>query len=89
MNIRKITLIAYDNTAPEEVCVTLFRAQPLGASESDAVSVCTADSTADPQRVATSAISPRKMNTVNHGPYLWLSTGANVTFYGVQVVYSH
>ena len=44
----------------------------------------------DPQKVALTAISPRRVNTVNHGSYLSVElTDPAVKLYGVQVVYSY
>ena len=88
--IRKITLIAFDNSAAGRICVDLYRAEPLRADDWYAGAVCTADSTDDPQRTVTTALSHRRVNTVNIGPYLWADIGApNMSLYGVQVVYSY
>jgi len=89
VTIRKITLIAYDATASASACVNLYRAQPLTGDESLMGSMCTADSPDNPQKVATTAISPRRVNTAVHGPYLWLAVGQGVYVYGVQVVYTY
>jgi hypothetical protein len=93
VDIRKITLIAYDNTTGtgERVCAALFRAHPLSATEYNSGEVCTADSGDDPQRVALTALAYRKVNTVTQAPYLWvrISAPGPLIFYGVQVVYSY
>jgi hypothetical protein len=89
VNIRKITLIAYDNSVAGKVCVTLSRAQPLTADDSDAGQVCTTDSTDIPQRIAMTALSPRRMNSVNHGPYLLAGIATTTALFGVQVVYTY
>jgi len=91
VNIRRIMLLAYDNTGDSnDVCIHLLRAEPLKASESTAGgNVCTVNSTTDPQKVATNAISHRRMNTANHGPYLWAPVDPGTKLYGVQVVYSY
>ena len=89
VNIRKITLIAADNTASASVCVALYRAQPLSADEEEMGTVCTYNRAAIPQTVSRTALLHRRVNTANHGPYLWVNFGKGVTFYGVQVTYSH
>jgi len=89
VNIRKITLIAHHNMGGDNLCVALLRAQPLGGTESDAGEVCTASSTDDPQKVAKTDLSPRRVNTVNHGPYLLAEIPEGKKLYGVQVVYSY
>ena len=89
VNIKRITLYAYDSGA-EKVCATLYRSRPPAGDEGLTGTVCTADSAADPQTAYTTAISPRQVNTAFHGPYLrvYLSS-PSVYFYGVKITYSY
>jgi hypothetical protein len=90
VNLRKITLIAYDNSGTGEVCAKLFRAHPLSANSYNSGGLCTADSSDSPQRVARTALSYRKVYTVTQAPYLWVEIDApGLVFYGVQIVYSY
>jgi hypothetical protein len=90
VNIKKITVYAYDNTGAASVCVSLYRARPTGASEDFAGEVCTADSAAVPQAVYTTTIYPSRVNTAFHAPYLWVViSGPDVKLYGVKVNYSY
>jgi hypothetical protein len=90
VNIKKITAYAYDDSSGASVCVSLYRARPMDASEDYAAQVCTADGTAVPQYAATTVISPRRVNTAFHAPYLWVViSGPDVKLYGVKVNYSY
>ena len=88
VKIKKIILYAYDNSTGE-VCATLYRSSPPIANELWLGNVCTTDSTANPQVVSTTAISPRQVNTAVTGPYLWVSIGDGTNLYGVSVLYSY
>jgi hypothetical protein len=67
----------------------LNRAYPPGASETPLGDVCAeAHSTANPQVVSTTAISPRRVNTANHGAYADVIMSPGVKFYGVKITYS-
>ena len=88
VKIKKIILYAYDNDAGQ-VCATVYRASPPTAIELWLGQACTTDSTANPQVVSTTAISPRQVNTAVTGPYLWVTTNPGMQFYGVSVLYSY
>jgi len=89
VDIRRITLYAYDN-APSSVCVALYRAYPPGASQVYAGQVCTTGASAtDPQVLYTTTLSPRQVNTALHGPFLALVLSGDTKFYGVKVTYSY
>ena len=89
VNIRRITAYAYDNSGGASVCVSLYRARPIDASEDYAGQVCTVDASA-PQYASTTVISPRRVNTALHAPYLWVViSGPDVKLYGVRVNYSY
>ena len=87
VSIRKLTLFGWDNEQGSEVCAKVYRAQPTTGDEKQTGFVCTIDSAKDPQKPASNAINPRRVNTGTQGPYVWVSLGPDVTFYGVQVVY--
>jgi hypothetical protein len=90
VNIKKITLYAYDSTGTADVCVSLYRARPMDASEDYAAEVCTADNDLNPQVIYTTNILIRRMNTAFHAPYLWLViSGPGVKLYGVKINYSY
>ena len=92
VNIRKIRLVAYDNQGGDgrRVCVTLHRGQPLKGTTANVGRVCTADNSDHPQLVASTPLDNRRVNTVNHAPYLWVNiTAPGLSFYGAQVVYSY
>jgi hypothetical protein len=86
--IRKITLVAWD-TMGGNVCVRMSRAQPFRAVSRSISLVCTVEDPANPQRIATTELRNRRVNTVNHGPYLQLNLNQGTFFYGVQVVYTY
>ena len=89
VDIRRITLYAYDNDAGQVVSAALYRDYPPGAEVALLGSVSTSGaSTAAPTVVATTAISPRRISTAAHGAYLWVYlSGPAVTLYGVKVAY--
>ncbi|MFH1331642.1 MAG: hypothetical protein ABIJ48_13510, partial [Actinomycetota bacterium] len=89
VNIRRITLYAWDNSGTGQVCATVYRAYPPTAGQLNLGGVCTGDSTAVPQVVSTTVISPRRVNTAVTGPYLNVYIADGTTFYGVSVLYSH
>jgi hypothetical protein len=90
VNIKKITLYAYDNDPSSLLCVTLYRARPADADRDlTGGSVCTSDASA-PQYASTTAISPRRVTTAFQGAYLWVTLySPTVTLYGVKVNYSY
>lgn len=90
VNIRRITLYAYDNHPVFSVCASLLRSRPAVGVADNAGGVCTANSPDDPQTVYTTAISPRQVNTAIHSPYLWVSIGGpGVWLYGVKITYTY
>ncbi|MFH1329772.1 MAG: hypothetical protein ABIJ48_03835 [Actinomycetota bacterium] len=89
VNIKKIILYAYDNSGTGQVYAAVYRASPPTSNEIHLGSVWTTDSTANPQVVSTSAISPRRVNTALVGPYLWVTIGPGTRFFGVSVLYSY
>ena len=89
VNIKRITLYAYDNTATASACVWLYRSRPVDGTEDDAGQVCTTDN-ALRQAVYTTTIDPRRANTALQGPYLWVTvSGPDVKLYGVKINYSY
>jgi len=89
VNIKKITAYAYDNSGGASVCVSLYRARPIDASEDYTGQVCTVDASA-PQYATTTVIDPRRANTAFHAPYLWVViSGPTVELYGVKINYSY
>ncbi|MFH1331641.1 MAG: hypothetical protein ABIJ48_13505 [Actinomycetota bacterium] len=89
VNIRKVILYAYDNSGTGQVCAWVYRASPPTASVVQQDSVCTSDSTANPQVVRTTAISPRRVNTAVTGPYLTVTLHPGTFLFGVSVLYSY
>jgi hypothetical protein len=89
VNIKKITAYAYDNSGVASVCVSLYRARPMEASEDYAGEVCTVDASA-PQYASTTTIFTSRVNTAFHAPYLWVViSGPDVKLYGVRINYSY
>ena len=89
VNIKRLTLYAFDSDAGALVAVELYRTEPAGATFRHTGTVFTADSPSDPQVVSSTAISPRRVNTAIHGAYLRLFLNPGVYFYGVKVTYSY
>jgi len=90
VNIKRITLYAYDNGAGS-TCVTAYRSRPAGGAADWAGGPCTANNPANPQAVFSTATGPgRQVNTAHHGPYLWLTNGGpGMKVYGVKVNYTY
>jgi len=90
VNIKRITVYAYDNEAAARVCVILLRARPAAGVEDSVGEVCTVDSASDPAALYTTALDSRQVNTALQGPYLWASfDGPGVELYGVKITYSY
>ena len=90
VNIRRITLYAFDDSAPQDLCASLIRAYPpYGAFGTDMGQVCTSDSPLTPQVVTTTAISPRRISTTTYGPHLLVSIDPDTNLYGVKVTYTY
>jgi hypothetical protein len=92
VNVRRITLYAYDNDSlpSHEVCVWLYRTNPTTAAAAFQGSACTSDGTLDPQVVYTTDIGPRTVNTAVHGSFLRIGISAGAErLYGVKVTYSY
>jgi hypothetical protein len=91
VDIKRITLYAYDNDKSSQVCVKLYRARPVdGSQDSTGGSLCTSDVYTAPQVLYKTAINPRRVNTASQGAYLWVYlTGPTVALYGVKVTYSY
>ena len=90
VNIKKITLYAYDYTASALISAGVYRSRPSDGEDDYAGSIATVDSPADPQVVSLTAISPRRVTTATHGPFLWIwFTGSGVRLYGVKVTYTY
>jgi len=88
VNIKKITVYAYDNSA-SQLCVSILRTRPADAGQDLQASLCTVDGSA-PQYMATADIAFRRVVTANHGVYLGLGFyGSGVTLYGVKIDYSY
>ena len=88
--IKRIVLYAYDEDPEDYICAWLVRPSPATRKAATMAEACTADDSADPQAVRTTAISPRWVNTTIQGPYLWVAiTGPDVKFYGVSVTYQY
>ena len=89
VNIKRITLYAFDDDASNQVCVTLYRARPADASEDHTGQVCTTNASA-PQYASTTVISPRRLSTAVQAAYLWVNiSGPGVVLYGVKITYSY
>jgi len=89
VTIRKITLIARDDTTGGQVCIRLFRAEPLTASSDNLRGLCTADNSDIPQTVSHKEANLGRFNTARHAPYLRLSVEPGTVFYAVQVRYTY
>ena len=91
VNIKRITLYAYDNDPSSHVCVKLYRARPAdGSQDSTGGSLCTSDVYAAPQVLYKTTFSPRRVDTASQGAYLWVYlTGPAVALYGAKVTYSY
>jgi hypothetical protein len=91
VNIKRITLYAYDNDPSSHVCIKLYRARPTDASQdSTGGSFCTSDVYIAPQVLYKTAFSPSRVDTASQSAYLWVYlTGPAVALYGVKVTYSY
>jgi hypothetical protein len=89
VRMNRITLYAYDDGVPSDVCATLYRAEPAEATETYQAQVCTSDSGALPQKVSTGTSFPRFVNTGMQTPYLWVGISGSGAFYGVAVTYTY
>ena len=91
VTIRKITLYAYDNVAGASVAASLLRTRPSAGFYTDFMGTVTTNlSPSNPQVVTTTAISPRLVNSANHGLALWVYIEApGIKFYGVKILYSY
>jgi len=88
VNIKKITVYAYDNSA-SQLCVSILRTRPADAGEDLQAFLCTENGSA-PQYMATTDIAFRRVATANQGVYLALGFyGSGVTLYGVKINYSY
>ena len=92
VNIRRITLYAYDNNAGGSVTVSLMRSDP----KEDPVAPITQGwvgtsgaSTMQPQVATTTDISPRRVNTAIHASFLEVSMAPGTHLYGVKINYSY
>jgi hypothetical protein len=91
VNIKKITLYAYDNDSLSQVCVKLYRARPADADrDSTGGSLCTSDVAVAPQAPYKTTINPRRVTAASQGAYLWVDLSSpTVTLYGVKINYSY
>jgi len=90
VNIRRITLYAWDNNGAAQICIWLYRARPAAGGGDSQGSVCTGNSAANPQAPYTTAISSRRVNTASQAAYLWVRiTAPGVALYGLKVTYSY
>jgi hypothetical protein len=90
VNIKKITMYVHDDSLTEGVCVWLNRAAPSAADSETMGGVCTSGtSTVNPQVLSSTDIDPRRVNTANYGPYLYMDLAPGVNFYGVKILYSY
>jgi hypothetical protein len=91
VNIKRITLYAYDNDPLNQVCVKLYRARPADADrDNTGGSLCTSDDAVAPQAPYQTAFNPRRVATAFQAAYLWAGLyGPTVAFYGVKVTYSY
>jgi hypothetical protein len=89
VTIKRITLHGYDNGAAD-IRVMPRRARPAtGAGVIMGTVASSGQSTSDPRAFATTALSPRIVNTAYHGAYLslYLPPGLDYRFYGVTIRY--
>jgi hypothetical protein len=91
VNIKRITLYAYDNDPSNQVCVKLYRARPADADrDNTGGSLCTSDVYTAPQVLYQTAFNPRRVTTASQSAYLWVGLyGPTVALYGVKVTYSY
>ena len=90
VNIKRITVYAYDDDVAASVCVILLRARPAQGVEDSVGNVCTVDGGSNPAALYTTVIESRRVNTALQAPYLWASfDGPGVELYGVKITYSY
>ena len=94
VNIKRITLYAYDRISNGQACLQLRRSRPPLHETLTAGQVCTGSTSSGAVTVFTTDISPRRVDTANAAAYLWVSvtgTGAtdDVAVRGVRVTYSY
>jgi hypothetical protein len=90
VNIKKLTIYAYDNTGGIAVCAWVYRSRPTEAAEDFVANTCTVDSTASPQVRYATATGPRRVNTATQSAYLWVYLdGPGIKLFGARVNYSY
>ena len=89
VDIRRITIYAYENSISWSTCAWMYRANPAVPVAAGLGAVCTQDSSADPQVRSSTAISPRHVDTAVHGPYVMVALAPGTRLYGVKVTYSY
>ena len=88
VNIKKITVYAYDNSA-SQLCVSTMRTRPVDAAQDVQTTLCTENGSA-PQYMSTTDLDFRRIVTASQGLYLSLGFyGSGVSLYGVKINYSY
>jgi hypothetical protein len=88
VNVKRVTMYAYDNTGAGEVIVKLRKVYPPNAGSQDMAVAGTADSTADPQTVVDTSIEYNPVYR-SQAPVIWVSiTATSINVYGFYVHYT-
>jgi hypothetical protein len=89
VTVKQVILYAYDNEASSNVCVTMYRAKPVAASEVAMAQVCSSGaSTVDPRTFKNAGISAPAAGGYTSA-YLWVSVPDGSSWaYGVTIKYT-
>lgn len=90
VSIKSISLYAYDDSDNGDVGLWLIRVYPPDGTQEILTHLSTSGhSSAVPQTVRATAVSPRQVNTARYGLYLVVELASGTSFYGAKIVYSY
>jgi len=89
VNIKKITLYAYDGSTTADLWLWLNRAHPSGVTSTEPLGQVGTAGSIGTQVVSTTVISPRQTNTANYALMLRVEIRPNTRLSGVKITYSY
>jgi len=90
VNIRRITLYAYDNSSGGYANLSWCRSYPPDGTAICSGYIATVGASPDTQAVTTADLDARRVNTAHHGAYLWVYIeDPTIKVYGVRVTYTY
>jgi len=89
VNIKKITLYAYDGSATGDLWLWLNRAYPPGVTSMEPLGQVGTAGSIGTQVVSTTVISPRQTNTANYALMLHVEIRPSTRLNGVKITYSY